>query len=103
MAEFSSSSFEAEPPATVQESASGKWLVAASMMLGRFLSVMDVTVVNVAMPHMMGAFGVNLLSITWVSTAYSIEVIIITMSAWLASVLFLPRRGYQGFQHTIVE
>ncbi len=57
-------------------------------MLGTFLSVMDVTVVNVAMPHMMGAFGVNLLSITWVSTAYTIaEIIMVTMSAWFASLL----------------
>ncbi|MGO9060123.1 MAG: DHA2 family efflux MFS transporter permease subunit [Candidatus Binataceae bacterium] len=80
MAELNSTSFE-------PEFASGKWLVAISVMLGTFLSVMDVTVVNVAMPHMMGAFGVNLLSITWVSTAYSIaEIIMITMSAWLASV-----------------
>src|SRR5579883_2019708 len=68
--------------------ASGKWQIAASVLLGSFLSVMDVTVVNVAMPHMMGAFGVNLLSITWVSTAYSIaEIIMVTMSAWLAAVI----------------
>ena len=88
MAKLTSRSFEPEQPTTVQESVSGKWLVAVSVMLGTFLSVMDVTVVNVAMPHMMGAFGVNLLSITWVSTAYSIaEIIMITMSAWLASVL----------------
>ncbi len=88
MPEFTATSFELEQPVEPQESASGKWLVAAAVMLGTFLSVMDVTVVNVAMPHMMGAFGVNLLSITWVSTAYSIaEIIMITMSAWLASVL----------------
>src|SRR5579875_26796 len=71
-----------------QASPPGKWLVAAAVLLGTFLSVMDVTVVNVAMPHMMGAFGVNLLSITWVSTAYSIaEIIMVTMSAWLSSVM----------------
>jgi hypothetical protein len=40
-----------------QASSSGKWLVAAAVLLGTFLSVIDVTVVNVAMPHMMGAFG----------------------------------------------
>jgi hypothetical protein len=31
-------------------------------MLGTFMSVMDVTVVNVAMPHMMGSFGEDLLT-----------------------------------------
>ncbi len=65
-----------------------KWLIAASVMLGTFMSVMDVTVVNVAMPHMMGSFGADLLTITWVSTAYSIaEIILITMSSWWSTLL----------------
>jgi len=88
MPEFSSISSRFEQSDEGQTWAAGKWLVAASVLLGTFLSVMDVTVVNVAMPHMMGAFGVNLLTITWVSTAYSIaEIIMVTMSAWLASLL----------------
>jgi DHA2 family multidrug resistance protein len=88
MPEASTAPLETEDQAIVPASPSGKWLVAASVLLGTFLSVMDVTVVNVAMPHMMGAFGVNLLTITWVSTAYSIaEIIMVTMSAWLASLL----------------
>ncbi len=67
---------------------SGKWLVAGSVMIGTFLSVMDATVVNVAMPHMMGSFGQDLLTITWVSTAYSIaEIIMITMAAWWTMLL----------------
>jgi MFS transporter, DHA2 family, multidrug resistance protein len=67
---------------------SGKWLVAASVLLGTFLSVMDVSVVNVAMPHMMGSFGQDLLTITWVSTAYSIaEIIMITMTAFWSRLL----------------
>ena len=57
-------------------------------MLGTFLSVMDVSVVNVAMPHMMGNFGEDLLTITWVSTSYSIaEIIMITMAAWWTTLL----------------
>src|SRR5579872_3234004 len=71
-----------------ETSVAGKWLVAASVMLGTFLSVMDATVVNVAMPHMMGSFGADLLTITWVSTAYSIaEIIMLTMAAWWTAVL----------------
>ena len=59
-----------------------------SVMLGTFLSVMDATVVNVAMPHMMGSFGEDLLTITWVSTAYSIaEIIMVTMAAWWTTLL----------------
>ncbi|HUY39001.1 MAG TPA: DHA2 family efflux MFS transporter permease subunit [Candidatus Binataceae bacterium] len=75
------------PPAGIRL-APGKWLVASSVMIGTFLSVMDATVVNVAMPHMMGTFGQDLLTITWVSTAYSIaEIIMITMAAWWTTLL----------------
>jgi DHA2 family multidrug resistance protein len=76
------------PPAPGARLAPGKWLVASSVMIGTFLSVMDATVVNVAMPHMMGSFGQDLLTITWVSTAYSIaEIIMITMAAWWTTLL----------------
>jgi MFS transporter, DHA2 family, multidrug resistance protein len=75
-----------EPEAVIapgQTVEAGKWVVAASVLLGAFLSVMDTTVVNVAMPHMMGSFGTDLMTITWVSTAYSIaEIIQITMAGW---------------------
>jgi DHA2 family multidrug resistance protein len=71
-----------------EASAASKWLIAFSVMLGTFLSVMDATVVNVAMPHMMGTFGEDLLTITWVSTSYSIaEIIMVTMAAWWTSLL----------------
>src|SRR5215472_538591 len=76
------------PNPTTEATGASKWLIAASVMLGTFLSVMDATVVNVALPHMMGTFGQDLLTITWVSTAYSIaEIIMITMSAWWTTVL----------------
>lgn len=99
MSDLSDSAPEPSTSAASEPSAASKWLVAVAVMLGTFLSVMDATVVNVAMPHMMGAFGVNLLTITWVSTAYSIaEIIIITMAAWLSTVigrkrLFLASMG----------
>jgi DHA2 family multidrug resistance protein len=70
------------------DSDAGKWLVGLSVLTGTFLSVMDVTVVNVAMPHMMAAFRQDLLDITWVSTAYSIaEIIMITMTAFWSTLL----------------
>ncbi|HTT76222.1 MAG TPA: DHA2 family efflux MFS transporter permease subunit [Candidatus Binataceae bacterium] len=73
---------------TAEHGTASKWLVTASVMLGTFLSVMDVSVVNVAMPHMMGNFGEDLLTITWVSTSYSIaEIIMITMAPWWTTLL----------------
>jgi MFS transporter, DHA2 family, multidrug resistance protein len=76
------------PSPTAEATGASKWLIAASVMLGTFLSVMDATVVNVALPHMMGSFGTDLLTITWVSTAYSIaEIIMITMASWWTALL----------------
>ena len=50
--------------------------------------MMDVSVVNVALPHMMGNFGQTLSAITWVATSYSIaEIIMITMTGWLAMLI----------------
>jgi MFS transporter, DHA2 family, multidrug resistance protein len=66
----------------------GKWLIAVVVMFGTFLAVMDVSVVNVAMPYMMGTFGVTLSAVTWVATSYSIaEIILATMAGWLTTLM----------------
>jgi DHA2 family multidrug resistance protein len=63
-------------------------MVGISVMIGAFMGVMDVSVVNVALPHMMGSFGQNLSAITWVATAYSIAaVIMMTMSGWWSTLM----------------
>jgi len=65
-----------------------KWMVTIAVMLGAFLSVMDTSIVNVALPYMMGNFAQTLSAITWVATAYSIAaIIIITMTGWLSTLV----------------
>ena len=65
-----------------------KWVVAITVMFGAFMSVMDLSVVNVAMPHMMGGFSEDISSITWVATSYSIaEIILISMTGWLTTLI----------------
>jgi DHA2 family multidrug resistance protein len=65
-----------------------KWIVAVTVMFGAFMAVMDISVVNVAMPHMMGTFSEDLSSITWVATAYSIaEIIMVSMAGWLSTLI----------------
>ena len=66
-----------------------KWLIALTVMTPAFMAVMDVSVVNVAMPHMMGSFALNDLSaITWVATSYSIaEVIMLSMAGWFSTLI----------------
>ena len=80
----------AAPPAV------NKWLITVAVMFGAFMAVMDISVVNVSLPHMMGSFSEDLSSITWVATSYSIaEIIMVTMSGWW-STLIGRKRLYLG-------
>ena len=47
-----------------------RWLVLSLVMLGTFMAILDTSIVNVALPHMMSAFGVNRNQIEWVSTGF---------------------------------
>jgi len=63
-----------------------KWLIAVSVMLGTILEVLDTSIVNVALPHMQGAFSASIDEITWVLTSYLIaNGIVIPMTGWLSA------------------
>lgn len=88
------------PLAGNKEYKPNKWMVGTSVMIGAFMGVMDVSVVNVALPHMMGNFGQNLSAITWVATAYSIAaVIMLTMAGWWATLI--GRKNFYMFSFVI--
>ncbi len=53
------------------------WAVVAGVMLTALLEVLDTTVVNVALPHMMGSFGATPDQITWLITSYLISTAIV--------------------------
>jgi MFS transporter, DHA2 family, multidrug resistance protein len=73
-----------------------KWLITVAVMFGAFMAVMDISVVNVSLPHMMGSFSTDLSTITWVATSYSIaEIIMVTMAGWW-STLIGRKRLYLG-------
>jgi len=61
-----------------------KWAIVLSASFAAILEVVDVSIVNVALPYMQGNLGATLSEIGWVSTGYSIaNVIVIPLSAWL--------------------
>ncbi|MFB3894335.1 MAG: DHA2 family efflux MFS transporter permease subunit, partial [Phycisphaerae bacterium] len=65
-----------------------KWLIAVTVVLGALMAVMDVSVVNVALPHMMGSFAEDLSTITWVATGYAIaQIITTTLAGWLSALV----------------
>src|SRR5512147_1733224 len=70
-----------------------KYLIAAAVTLASMLELVDTSIVNVAIPHMMGNLGATLDEISWVSTAYIIaNVIVIPMSGWLSA--YFGRKKY---------
>ncbi|WP_157647778.1 DHA2 family efflux MFS transporter permease subunit [Actinomycetospora chiangmaiensis] len=91
----------AAPPAPApvrQDPSSGRgsatpWLLALLVLVtGMFMSVLDVSIVNVAIPSMQKDFGVTTDEIQWVSTAYSLALgVIVPVSAWLGERLGLGR------------
>ncbi|MEW6173061.1 MAG: DHA2 family efflux MFS transporter permease subunit [Bacillota bacterium] len=62
-----------------------RWLILAAVVTGLALDLLDITVVNVAVPHLMAEFGTDIDSIQWVATAYLIATgVIIPLSAFLS-------------------
>ncbi len=62
-----------------------KWIITFTLVFSTLMELIDVTVVNVAMPHMMGNLGVSFDNIGWVVTSYTVAIImILPISGWLA-------------------
>ena len=84
-----------------------KWAIVITASFAAILEVVDVSIVNVALPYMQGNLGATLSEIGWVSTSYSIaNVIVIPLSAWLGLALrqeallhFLARRVRARVDH----
>jgi EmrB/QacA subfamily drug resistance transporter len=77
------------PPSTQTE----KWgLPLAVVVVGMFMSVLDTSIVNVAIPTMQKEFGTSADNIQWVATAYTLCLgVIVPTSAWLGERLGLRR------------
>lgn len=59
-------------------------LVTFAVMLSAIMVLLDMTIANVALPHMMGSLGVTSEQITWVLTSYSMaEAIFIPLASYL--------------------
>jgi len=65
---------------------SHKWLVAVAVMLGCSMEVLDVTIINVALPHMQGSFSASVDEIAWVVTSYLVaNGVMIPMTGWISA------------------
>lgn len=60
-----------------------KWIVAIVVVFGLFMSILDTTIVNIAIPRLQTAFGASLNNVQWVITGYT-----------LAQGVAIPLTGY---------
>ena len=68
-----------------------RYLIAFAVTLASVLELVDTSIVNVAIPHMMGNLGATLEEVAWVSTGYIVaNVIILPLTSWLEMRLNTP-------------
>jgi len=76
----------------LQSTGSYRWLMLGIIMAGAFMAILDMSIVNVALPHMMSSFSVNRDEVEWVSTAFMLAAAVtMPLVNWLAS-----RLGYKA-------
>ncbi|MDN5485553.1 MAG: DHA2 family efflux MFS transporter permease subunit [Pseudomonas sp.] len=69
------------------------YLIALTVTLVSMMELLDVTIVNVAIPSLMGTYGASVDEISWVSTGYVVaNVVILPVSGWLSA--WFGRRTY---------
>ena len=61
------------------------WAIALTVTLATFMEVLDITIVNVALPHIAGGLAATQDEATWVLTSYLVSnAIVMPLSGWLA-------------------
>ena len=84
------------PPQAARQQEGGlayKWIVALVVIIGVFMSVLDTTIVNIAIPRLQTAFGADLHSVQFVSTAYLLTQGVVTPT----TAFFANRFGIKRF------
>lgn len=72
------------------------WIVAPVVALAAFMEVLDLSIANVALPHIAGNLSASRDQSTWILTSYLVtNAIILPLSGWLSTVLG-RKRFYMG-------
>src|SRR5438093_6599673 len=71
-----------------------KWWVMIAVTLGMLMSLMDSTIINVAIPQMQRAFGADIQHVQWVVTIYMLTQAAVIPSAPYLTAKFGGKRAY---------
>ena len=70
-----------------------RWAITATVMTVTVMQVLDVTVINVALPHMQGSLSAGVDEISWVLTSYlAANAVVLPATGWLGS--FFGRKRF---------
>ena len=106
----------APPPVDTPPLNPYRWFILVGLVLATLMEVLDTTVVNVALPQMMGNFGATTDEIGWVSTGYILSnVVVLPITAWLSHrfgrrnylavsiIIFVVASFFCGMSHSLIE
>jgi DHA2 family multidrug resistance protein len=69
-----------------QAPAVNPWLIAPLVAMAAFMEIMDISIANVALPHIAGSLGASQDESTWILTSYLVtNAIVMPISGWLAN------------------
>src|SRR5438552_1688331 len=71
-----------------------KWLVTVSITFGTLMGAIDASIVNVAVPHLMGSLGVTVEQVSWVTTGFVIATVMVMPLTGFLARLFGQKRVY---------
>ena len=78
----------AAPPDEAPIGSARKWAITASVMVVTVMQVLDVTVTNVALPHIQGSLSAGVDEVSWVLTSYlAANAVVLPATGWLAGAL----------------
>src|ERR1044071_3249214 len=83
-----------DPSAPPPLSATRRWTITGTVMLITIMQVLDVTVTNVALPHIQGSLSAGVDEVAWVLTSYlAANAVVLPATGWLGA-LFGRRRFF---------
>jgi EmrB/QacA subfamily drug resistance transporter len=71
-----------------------KWIVVMVVIFGSFMSILDQTVINNALPRLQSAFGADFTGLQWVLTAYTLTQGVVTPTTAFFANRLGPKRFY---------
>lgn len=79
---------DAAPPAPAGRRKVNPWIIAPVVAMAAFMEVLDLSIANVALPHIAGSLSASRDQSTWILTSYLVtNAIILPLSGWLSTVI----------------